>query len=133
MVFVYRALSIWESLMAKGVKLDLNIGANFSDEWQEIQTKKEPTNTQNSNYNPNEILLPAKHFLHFKKEKRRGKVVTLVGLFHLSKDETSALLKKIKKSLGTGGVFKDGYMEFQGELQNKLREKLVQNGFRFKK
>ena len=118
--------------MAKGVKLDLNIGANFSDEWQEIQAKKESTQNS-SNYDPNKILLPNKHFLHFKKEKRRGKVVTLVGLFQLSKEDSSALLKKVKKALGTGGAFKDGYMEFQGELQVKLRAYLEKENFRFKK
>lgn len=132
MVYVYQDLNILVNLMAKGIKLDLNIGANFSDDWQEVQSKKEPI-PSNNNFDPNKRLLPQKHLLHFKKEKRRGKVVTLVGLFHLSKEDRSALLKKVKKALGTGGSYKDGYMEFQGELQDKLRIQLEKENFRFKK
>jgi len=112
--------------MARGTKLDLNIGANFSDGWAEVQT---PTVKKISN----EILEPEKHFLHFKREKRRGKVVTLVGPFQLKKQEATEVLKKLKKKLGCGGSYKEHFMEFQGELQQKLKELLEAEGFRFKR
>ncbi|MBA1432823.1 MAG: translation initiation factor [Epsilonproteobacteria bacterium] len=111
--------------MSRGKKLDLFIGADFDDGWAELQS---PRKTQIAS----EILEPKKHTLHFAKEKRRGKVVTLVGPFHLSKESATTLLKKLKKQLGCGGSFKEGFMEFQGEPKTKLRELLSQEGFRFK-
>ncbi len=111
--------------MSRGKKLDIFIGADIDDSWAEVQTKRKSTISD-------EILEPSKHFLVFKKEKRRGKTVTLVGEFHLPKIDATATLKTLKKKLGCGGTLKDGWMEFQGELKDKLREHLVQEGFRFK-
>jgi translation initiation factor 1 len=111
--------------MARGKKLDLFIGADFDDGWSEVQTPKKPKKSQ-------EILLPNKHFLHFSKEKRRGKVVTLVGEFFLSKEESAALLKLLKKKIGCGGKITNGFMEFQGDLKEKLRPLLLKENFRFK-
>jgi len=68
--------------MSRGKKLDLFIGADFNEGWAEVQS---PRKSQISS----EILEPKKHTLHFAKEKRRGKVVTLVGPFHLSKADTA--------------------------------------------
>lgn len=118
--------------MSRGKKLDIFIGADIDDSWAAVQT---PRKTAVSN----EILKPStkedkpsKHFLVFKKEKRRGKTVTLVGEFHLAIDDSEATLKILKKRLGCGGSFKDGWMEFQGELKDKLRVLLIESGFRFK-
>jgi translation initiation factor 1 len=112
--------------MGRGKKLDLFIGADIDDGWAEVQS---PRKSKVSN----EILEPAKHFLKFKKEKRRAKVVTLVGEFQLCQEDANALLKKLKKKLGCGGSYKAHWMEFQGELQSQLRELLINEGFRFKK
>jgi len=112
--------------MAKGKKLDLFIGANIDDGWAEIQTPKKQKKS-------NSVLEPQKHFLVFKREKRRGKIVTLVGEFQTPKDKTTVTLKELKKKLGCGGTFKDGWMEFQGEVKDKVRPLLVDMGFRFKK
>jgi len=111
--------------MNRGKKLDLFIGAHIDDGWAEVQNspKKKVSN---------EIQEPDKHFLVFQKEKRRGKTVTLVGEFHRPKEEKTALLKLLKKKLGCGGTLKNGWMEFQGELKEKLRPLLVEQGFRFK-
>lgn len=112
--------------MARGKKLDLNIGANFEDDsWAVVEQKKVTPKL--------EIMEPNKHQLHFRREKRRGKVVTLVGPFGLEKSEAAAIVKKLKKKLGCGGGFSDGFMEFQGEMQEKLRSELSGLGFRFKK
>lgn len=111
--------------MARGKKLDLFIGAQIDDDWAEVQNAPK---TKASN----EIQEPGKHFLVFQKEKRRGKTVTLVGEFHRPKEEKNALLKLLKKKLGCGGSIKDNWMEFQGELKEKLRPLLVEQGFRFK-
>jgi len=111
--------------MSRGTKLDLFIGAEIDEGWAEV---KSPRKTSVSD----ELLEPSKHFLVFKKEKRRGKSVTLVGEFHLQPNDSSATLKALKKKLGCGGSFKDGWMEFQGELKDKIRPLLLENGFRFK-
>lgn len=112
--------------MSRGKKLNIFIGADIDDSWAEVQS---PRKTKISN----EILEPSKHFLVFKKEKRRGKTVTLIGEFQMPKEDVTATLKILKKKLGCGGAYKEGWMEFQGELKDKLRELLSNEGFRFKK
>jgi translation initiation factor 1 len=111
--------------MSRGKKLDLFIGAEIEDGWAQVQTQRKSEISD-------EICEPSKHFLFFKKEKRRGKTVTLAGPFQLSKENAETLLKLIKKKLGCGGTYKESWMEFQGELQVKLKELLLQEGFRFK-
>ena len=111
--------------MSRGKKLDLFVGANIEDGWSEITTssKKTPSHATKT---------PQQHTLFFSKEKRRGKTVTLVGEFFLEKQHATTLLKKLKKSLGCGGSLKDGFMEFQGDLKEKIRPLLVEESFRFK-
>ena len=111
--------------MSRGKKLDIFIGADIDNGWSEVQSPRKSKIA-------NEILEPAKHQLFFSKEKRRGKTVTLVGEFFLEKDDSSKLLKTLKKKLGCGGVFKDSFMEFQGDLKTKIRPFLVDENFRFK-
>lgn len=111
--------------MSRGKKLDIFIGAEIEDGWAEVVS---PRKTEISN----EILEPQKHFLFFKKEKRNGKTVTLVGEFHLTQNDAETTLKTLKKKLGCGGTLKDGWMEFQGELKEKLRALLLEENFRFK-
>ncbi len=112
--------------MAKGKKLDLFIGADFDDGWVEVQDSRKTDVSQ-------EILEASQHFLVFKKEKRRGKTLTLVGEFHLPKSDATAILTLLKKKLACGGSYKNGWMEFQGEVQERLRELLKAEGFRFKR
>ena len=111
--------------MSRGKKLDLFIGADIDDGWAEVQSPRK-------SHVSNEILEPSQHFLLFKKEKRRGKTVTLVGEFNLPKTDATATLKSLKKKLGCGGSYKDNWMEFQGELRDKLKELLLKEGFRFR-
>ncbi len=111
--------------MNRGKKLDLFIGADIDDSWSEVQTPRKSSIQS-------EDLEPSKHQLFFAKEKRRGKVVTLVGEFYMPKDETTKLLKLLKKKLGCGGAYKDNMMEFQGDLKDKIRPLLVSEGFKFK-
>jgi translation initiation factor 1 len=110
--------------MGRGTKLDLNIGARFDDGWKAVEEAEESEST--------EILEPSKHRLVFKKEKRRGKPVTLTGPFQLEQSDARALLKKLKKQLGCGGTYKAGWMEFQGEMEAKLRPSLSDAGFGLK-
>jgi translation initiation factor 1 len=90
------------------------MGADFRDGWiadnQEKEKKKEIL----------EIKVPEKHLLHFAKEKRRAKVVTIVKPFHLEKKDLQTLVKILKKKLGTGGTVKENSLEFQGEVKEQL-------------
>ena len=110
--------------MSRGKKLDLFIGAQIDEGWSQVQEKK--------NSSQHIVKTPQQHQLFFSKEKRRGKTVTLVGEFYLHKEDATTLLKKLKKQLGCGGSFKDGFMEFQGELKEKIRPLLVDAGYKFK-
>ena len=103
------------------------MGADFGDKWSS-DNKNKPAKKVST-----EIKAPEKHQLHFGKEKRRGKVVTIVKPFYLEKKELQALLKILKKKLGTGGTVKEESLEFQGEIQDTLRKRLDALGYRFKK
>ena len=102
------------------------MGANFGDEWSS-DNKDKPGQKVST-----EIKSPEKHQLHFAKEKRRGKVVTIVKPFCLEKKELQVLLKTVKKKLGTGGTLKENTLEFQGELQEQLKVILEKMEYRFK-
>jgi len=109
--------------MAKGQKLSLDIGASWGDGW-EMETEKTSRTIT--------ALEPSAHALVFQKEKRRGKVVTVVGPFSLSDTDVQKNLSVLKKSLACGGAAKEGWMEFQGDIAPKLRDQLEKLGFRFK-
>ncbi len=111
--------------MSRGKKLDIFIGSEIESGWAVVDTDRKTTVSD-------EILEPNKHFLFFKKEKRRGKIVTLVGEFHMPTTDVTALLQTIKKRLGCGGAYKECWMEFQGEIKDKIRAILVEEGFRFR-
>ena len=102
------------------------MGANFGDAWSSDNKDKPSKKTST------EIKPPEKHQLHFTKEKRRGKVVTIVKPFYLDKTAIQALLKTLKKKLGTGGTIKEDSLEFQGDIPELLRKHLESLGYRFK-
>ena len=79
-----------------------------------------------------ELKEPNKHRLVLKMEKRRGKPVSVVGPFFLSKERMTLVCSSVKKRLGSGGTCKDEWMEFQGECREKLKLFLQDEGFLFK-
>lgn len=102
------------------------MGTKFEESWtsdNKTQTPQAPTT---------EIKPPNKHQLHFAKEKRRGKVITIVKPFYLTKSDLQTLLKTLKKKLGTGGTIKENSLEFQGDIPQKLRLTLETLHYRFK-
>ncbi len=103
------------------------MGTNFEEGWSS-DNKDQPSKKISTEISP-----PQKHQLHFAKEKRRGKVVTIVKPFYLEKTDLQALLKTLKKKLGTGGTVKDNSLEFQGNIPELLRTHLEALGYRFKK
>ena len=120
--------------MAKGEILDifnsnLEEDKNYSHITKEVKKSKKSKSTTSFS---DKILSPNQHSLFFRKEKRRGKTVTMVGDFYLSTNDKKSLLKKIKISLATGGTIQDNFLEFQGEVSKKLKDILIQDNFRFK-
>ena len=110
--------------MQRGVKLDLDVGSRWDEGWHQVDEVAAKPKA--------ELLEPSKHQLFFKKEKRRGKIVTLAGPLHVSDDDAKALLKTLKAALGCGGTLKAEWMEFQGDIAPKLRELLEARHYRFK-
>ena len=102
------------------------MGANFSDDWSSDNKEKK---TQEIDKETKE---PQAHHLHFAKEKRRGKVVTIVKPFYLEKKDLQTLLKTLKKKLGTGGTGKEESLEFQGEVKDNLKAQLEKLGYGLK-
>jgi len=102
------------------------MGADLGDGWN-ADNKTKPLKKE-----PVEIKPPEKHRLHLAKEKRRGKVVTIVKPFHLAKSELQALLKQLKKRLGTGGTAKENSLEFQGDISEQVRTALEEMQYRFR-
>lgn len=102
------------------------MGANFGDDWSS-DNKDKPAKKVST-----EIKEPNKHQLHFAKEKRRGKVVTIVKPFYLEKSALQALLKTLKKKLGTGGTVKEDSLEFQGDIPEQVRKYLEDLEYRFR-
>ncbi len=102
------------------------MGADFGDEWQSDNRKKSKQSETIEAKEPN------RHQLYFAKEKRRGKVVTIVKPFHLSKDDLKIVLKTLKKQVATGGTIKDNSMEFQGDIADKIQDSLEKMGYIFR-
>ena len=102
------------------------MGADFGEDWSS-DNKQKPTKSTST-----EIKDPNKHQLHFTKEKRRGKVVTIVKPFYLAKNDLQALVKILKKKLGTGGTVKEDSLEFQGDISKQVRKHLEDMEYRFK-
>ncbi len=102
------------------------IGASWDDGWSSDNKEKPATQKQ-------EIQEPSKHRLHFAKEKRSGKTITIVKPFFLLREDLEQTLRSLKKSLATGGTIKENSLEFQGEVSEKLKSELIKLGYGMKK
>lgn len=100
------------------------MGANFEDGWSVDKGEKKKVSKEIKPYD--------KHQLVFAKEKRKGKVVTIVKPFYLEKKELQSVLKSLKKKLATGGSLKEDSLEFQGEVKEVLIKELKGLGFKLK-
>ncbi len=63
---------------------------------------------------------------------RKGKGVTIAGIFDLDDAELKALAKDLKQRCGTGGTAKAGNIEIQGDQRNILKDELEQRGYKVK-
>lgn len=77
---------------------------------------------------------PAQTLLKIRVEKngRGGKSVTVIFELPHSPDYFADLAKKLKSHCGSGGTFKDGQIEIQGDHREKVKAFLEKAGFRVK-
>ena len=102
------------------------MGASWDDGWNSDNKIKDENAAK-------EAKSPDKHKLHFAREKRNGKIVTIVKPFSLNDEDMQSLPTTLKKSLATGGTIKDDALEFQGEVAEKLKAQLIKLGYGMKK
>lgn len=63
---------------------------------------------------------------------RNGKGVTTISGVPLDDTGLKNLAKQLKQLCGTGGSVKDGIIEIQGDMREKLKTELEQRGFSVK-
>ncbi|PHS34664.1 MAG: translation initiation factor [Sulfurovum sp.] len=112
--------------MANHKKNLFEMGTDFGDDWSS-DNKDKPSKEVYT-----EIKIPEKHQLHFAKEKRRGKVITIVKPFYLTKSDLQVLVKTLKKKLGAGGTIKEDSLELQGDIPKQVQKHLESMGYHFK-
>jgi translation initiation factor 1 len=75
------------------------------------------------------ILLPKDQPARIRREKRRGKAVTVISGLDPKATDLAAMLKNFKTTLGAGGTITDGEIEIQGDHRDKLVEALKKLGY----
>lgn len=79
--------------------------------------------------------LPAEQKLKVSIDKkgRKGKVVTLVEGFEGKEEDRQELARILKTHCGTGGSVKEGVIVIQGDMVQKVRSKLLIDGYHVQK
>ncbi|MDY0052404.1 MAG: translation initiation factor SUI1 [Aliarcobacter sp.] len=122
--------------MSLADKLAFSMGSKLEGDSHDTQKedKKNPKQSVNSSKNSsNEIIPKNQHQLVFTYEKRKGKPVTLVGRFNIKEDEKKEVLKLLKKKLACGGAIKEEWIELQGDVKEKIKTVLENDGWKFRK
>jgi len=63
---------------------------------------------------------------------RKGKGVSTITGVALPQEELKELLKRLKKSCGTGGSLSNGVIEIQGDHREKIKALLEKEGYKVK-
>lgn len=113
-----------------GIVEKLTLGLTAKLDGNSFDTQKE--DNKNPKKDTKTILPKNQHQLVFALEKRNGKPVTIIGKFQIEDNKRKEILKLLKTKLACGGAIKDEYIEIQGDLKDKIRIILVDNGWKFK-
>jgi len=114
--------------MSLANKLALGLGAKIDGG--NFDTKK--SSKKNSKKEEKTLLLKKQHQLVFSFERRNGKPITIIGRFQVENEKKKEILKLLKTQLACGGSIKGENIEIQGELKEKIRRILVDNGWKFR-
>ncbi|UZO80252.1 translation initiation factor [Aquimarina sp. ERC-38] len=68
-----------------------------------------------------------------KYEKKKGKPITIIDGYNGATDDFKKLAKQLKKSLNTGGSFKDEKIIIQGDYRDQIMQMLKNKGFSVKR
>lgn len=79
-----------------------------------------------------QVLLPKDQSPRVRREKRSGKIVTVVAGLDASANDLQGLLKVWRSSMGTGGTLdkETGEIELQGDHRDRLVALLIEKGFK---
>lgn len=75
------------------------------------------------------ILLPKDQPARVRREKRRGKHVTVIAGLDSNATDLPALLKQLRTKFGAGGTVSDGEVELQGDHRERVIELLKGMGY----
>ncbi|NAX05571.1 stress response translation initiation inhibitor YciH [Vibrio sp. V27_P1S3P104] len=67
--------------------------------------------------------------IHKETKGRKGKGVSIIKGLDLDDAPLKLLAAELKKSCGCGGSLKDGEIEIQGDMREKLKQLLEKKGF----
>lgn len=70
--------------------------------------------------------------IHKETKGRKGKGVSIIKGLDLNDAPLKLLAAELKKSCGCGGSIKDGNIEIQGEMREKIKQLLEKKGFTVK-
>ena len=74
----------------------------------------------------------SEELLRLRREKRRGKPVTVVAAEGVDETVLRGLARDLKSRLASGGTAKNGEIELQGDHLDRVRALLVDLGYRVK-
>ncbi len=80
------------------------------------------------------VLTPAEQSPRVRREKRSGKIVTVIAGLDGSANDLPAMLKAWRSGMGTGGTLDKatGQIELQGDHRDRLVADLIAKGFKAK-
>ncbi len=70
--------------------------------------------------------------IHKETKGRKGKGVSIIKGLDLDDALLKLLAAELKKSCGCGGSIKDGHIEIQGEMRDKIKQLLEKKGYTVK-
>jgi translation initiation factor 1 len=68
--------------------------------------------------------------MRLEKNGRGGKQVTVLFNLPYTDDDARNLLKTLQGMLGTGGTYKDGAMEFRGDMRDRIEAYFTKSGLK---
>ena len=113
--------------MAK-IKKKEQINLLWTDEEGDQRKKLKEKSFDSSVIDPHQITLK----IWIEKNKRGGKVVSIIKDMPHNPDYFQKLAKDLKKSCGTGGSYKNNTIEIQGDCRDKMKSYLERLGFSVK-